>query len=239
MGRASREFQRAFTLVELLVVIGIIAVLIAILLPVLSRVKEQANRVKCAANLRQLGASTMMYLDENKQFYPFPGVNGRAEDWIYWEPGRDKNQGRLVKYQGKFFNEKLYRCPSDTNWDRRTYKYSYSINYRVTGWTGENIPSVKLPRIIRPSDKILYIDESDQTIDDGAWAPDHYFRTGDMHNLLSNRHDKTKEAQNNPKFGRGCVIYCDGHFEYCERWKSFDPYYNDPLYAGAPTNGAY
>ncbi len=234
---SSRQLRRAFTLVELLVVIGIIAVLIAILLPVLGKVKEQGNRIKCASNLRQLGTSTMMYLDDNKQFYPWPAVGVAPEDWIYWHAGRDRNQGRLVKYQGRVFNENLYRCPSDQNWAKRPYPYSYTINYRVSGWKDGGIPAVKLPRIIRPADKILYIDESDLTVDDGAWAPDHYF--GDQHNLLSNRHDKTRESIANPKLGRGGVVYCDGHYEYCERWKSLDAYYNDPLYAGPVTSGAY
>src|SRR5215510_12268860 len=88
MCTASKKRQRAFTLVELLVVIAIIAILIAILLPVLNKVKESANRVQCGSNLRQLGTSTMMYLDDNKQFYPFPGVDTRPEDWIYWNGGR-------------------------------------------------------------------------------------------------------------------------------------------------------
>ena len=237
MCTASRQRQRAFTLVELLVVIGIIAILIAILLPVLNKVKEQANRVKCASNLRQLGTATMMYVDENKQFYPQPAVAPEFEDWIYWHTGRDLNQGRLVKYQGKFFNANLYRCPSDQNWATRSYKYSYTMNYRVGGWRGGGIPSVKLPHIIRPAEKILYIDESDLTVDDGAWAPDHWI--SDTHNLLSNRHDKTRETITNGKLGRGCVVYCDGHFEYAERWKTLDPYFNDPRYTGPVMHGSY
>ena len=101
VSNAARRSSRAFTLVELLVVIGIIAVLIGILLPALSRARASAYTVACSSNMRQVYTAARQYATENKDSLPWGfafnkmGANGRPTDagasgYITWFSSCDK-----------------------------------------------------------------------------------------------------------------------------------------------------
>ena len=109
-----RRSATAFTLVELLVVIGIIALLIGILLPSLQKARAKAQEVACGSNLHQQGLALAMYINDWK-YYPsdigLSSANGNQQVSI-WQP-------RLRKYMGGWGSTGAFNCPSrndDTRW---------------------------------------------------------------------------------------------------------------------------
>jgi prepilin-type N-terminal cleavage/methylation domain-containing protein len=113
--------RTAFTLVELLVVIGIIAVLIALLLPALNRARQQAISVQCMSNLKNIGMAALMYAHENKGWLPpsdsanpATALGPSDERFLDWDggvigtaatstPGRWSVRESMAKYAGYKF----------------------------------------------------------------------------------------------------------------------------------------
>lgn len=235
--RLSSARSHAFSLIEILVVIGIIALLVGILFPTLASAREAANRTKCLSNMRQIMVAFTMYLNENGGRFPRPSQNAvqTPEDWLHFQTGRDPEQGAIAKYINKPFSHALFRCPSDDIDTHRSYafngipvvyRYSYTVNEAICRilWHG---PTLRIGQVRNPAEKILLVDESSTTIDDGCWAWQPSMGGGA--NVMSNRHDRKSERSTDPRFGRGNVAFVDGHVSYILRNETFDPRYYDPL----------
>ncbi len=108
--------RKAFTLIEILVVIAIIAILAAILFPVFARARESARSSSCLSNLKQFGLATEQYKQDNDGVYPFARNQLNGWTWFnyYLQPYVKSNQ--------------LIICPSRSDW-KMGYGYNIAFGY--------------------------------------------------------------------------------------------------------------
>jgi len=178
--RNGRGIRGGFTLVELLVVLGIIAVLIAILLPAMARAREAARTVACASNIRQIGVACLAYAGRNDGFLPVPVLGtgfmgGRPESAIWASSQRgilDFTQGTLIPdLGGPHVAEALFKCPSHD--EPRQLSALHDVPYMACNFSfifnnlaesfdpARGYKSYRISRIPHPAEKALIYENSD------------------------------------------------------------------------------
>ena len=215
---------RAFTLVELLVVIGILGVLAGILLPVLASSKGKARQAQCQSHLRQIGLGLILYQGDNDDAFPAPGSREKygpqPEDWIWWQYGRGVTNSMIASYL-EGFRANMFTCPVDKEalamqreglLPRDPYRYSYALTSYDLGTNGGvlrnpgmatiitqagEVYRFRSSQVLNPEGKLMLVEESRETIDDPRWVPQ-----GVLTNRVSDRHRS-----------RGNVVFADGHVD--------------------------
>lgn len=227
--------QRAFSLVELLVVIGIVGVLVGILLPVVGRAREMGQRTTCLSHLRTLGAALTAYTNDNEGYFPSGARLGDPlpEDWIYWQQGRSFSQSRIIKFAGP--DVFTYRCPTDEYSPREAamgYVYSYAMNAALAPIPagGTHAYGIPLRKVKNASGKILAFDESSQKVDDGWGVLDPAAASPEWTAI---RHDPDRVSPDTGTNNNGAhcnVVFCDGHGDWITRGEAQSQAYFDPNY---------
>jgi prepilin-type N-terminal cleavage/methylation domain-containing protein/prepilin-type processing-associated H-X9-DG protein len=158
--------RAAFTLIELLTVIAIIAILAAILFPVFAKARAKGQETSCLNNMKQIDLGFLMYATDYDQRLPaaWDGGNGNGQygGWMYYTTFASTAPGNFDPSQGAVFpyikNAQIFQCPDD---DLEAGD-SYAINSMMvpnTAPTGCHM-GISLVRIKRPANTLLLLEEA-------------------------------------------------------------------------------
>lgn len=139
---------RGFTLIEMVVVIGVIGMLISILLPTFYKARETSRRTVCVANLKQVGAAIFTYANsyDDKAPVVMPKMGTTAPRTLISRPGKLVNLGSLL--QNELSETELLYCPS-----QKTFNYPTDVQFLTTGNVGcsyayaVHLPAEDTPRV--------------------------------------------------------------------------------------------
>jgi prepilin-type N-terminal cleavage/methylation domain-containing protein len=154
-----RRGRTGFTLVELLVVIGIIAILIALLLPTLGRAREQAKTVQCLSNLRQLATGTFLYIDAHKGKmvpYQYMDMNVTPAATLLWP--------QLITPYLK--NKMVWSCPNfprDTGVPSANLTH-YGINFDHVAISNNGSPTPRALSSYRNTGSIIFFADTEDSV---------------------------------------------------------------------------
>ena len=156
--------RRAFTLVELLVCLGILGVLMSLLLPTLSGARHQARRVKCLANVRALTVAWLQYAQANRGRL-CGAVAGAVDrpgfhDWVAHGP--DEQALRDGVLWPLVADAAVYRCPADDVNACHTYALNSWLHGEGPPARGELAVALSLSRLRQPSETFVFVERVDR-----------------------------------------------------------------------------